>query len=73
VLEDGHYRYFNCITEHDYCCLDYGSGFILNRDFKENKVKQLLNIPDERNVVVLFSFGYPAKKTKLKERSPSRK
>jgi len=39
-----------------------GVGSCWIGDFKENKVKQLLNIPDKWKVVALVSFGYPTEK-----------
>jgi len=36
--------------------------------FKEEKVKQLLNIPDKWKVVALISFGYPTEKPHAKRR-----
>jgi len=45
-----------------------GSSWI--GDFKEDKVKQLLNIPDKWNVVALVSFGYPTEKPKPKRKKP---
>jgi nitroreductase len=39
-------------------------------DFREDKVKQLLNIPDKWKVVALVSFGHPAEKPKPKRRKP---
>ena len=38
--------------------------------FREEKVKQLLNIPDKWRVVALVSFGYPAEKPHAKRRKP---
>jgi len=45
-----------------------GVGSCWIGDFRENKVKQLLNIPSKWNVVALISFGYPAEKPKAKKR-----
>ena len=39
-----------------------GVGSCWIGDFKEDKVKQLLNIPAKWKVVALVSFGYPAEK-----------
>ena len=41
--------------------------------FKEDKVKQLLNIPDKWKVVALVSFGYPSEKPHPKRRKPIQK
>ena len=45
-----------------------GVGSCWIGDFRENKVKQLLNIPDKWKVVALISFGYPAEKPEAKKR-----
>lgn len=50
-----------------------GVGSCWIGDFKEDKVKQLLNIPDKWKVVALVSFGYPAEKPKAKRRKPIEK
>ena len=42
-------------------------------DFKEDKVKQLLNIPDNWKVVALITFGYPAEKPHPKRKKPIEK
>lgn len=47
-----------------------GVGSCWIGDFKEEKVKQLLSIPDKWNVVALVSFGYPAEKPQPKSRKP---
>ncbi|MCJ7632959.1 nitroreductase family protein [Candidatus Bathyarchaeota archaeon] len=41
-----------------------GIGSCWIGDFNEDKVKQLLKIPDKWNVVALVSFGYPAEQPK---------
>ena len=51
--------------------MEVGSCWI--GDFKEEQVKQLLNIPDKWKVVALVSFGYPAEKPKAKRRKPLEK
>ena len=38
--------------------------------FKEDKVKQLLKVPDKWKVVALVTFGYPAKTTHSKKKKP---
>ena len=50
-----------------------GVGSCWIGDFKEDKVKQLLNIPDKWKVVALVSFGYPAEKPKPKRKKPIKK
>jgi len=50
-----------------------GVGTCWIGDFKEDQVKQLLNIPDKWKVVALVSFGYPAEKPKAKRRKPLEK
>ena len=50
-----------------------GVGSCWIGDFNEEKVKQLLKIPDEWKVVALVSFGYPAEKPKPKRRKPIEK
>ena len=45
-----------------------GSCWIGN--FKEEKVRQLLNIPDRWKVVALVSFGYPAEQPQPKRKKP---
>jgi len=47
-----------------------GVGSCWIGDFRENKVKQLLNIPDKWKVVALVSFGYPAERPEAKRRKP---
>jgi len=39
-----------------------GVGSCWIGDFKEEKVKRLLSIPENWNIVALVSFGYPAEK-----------
>ena len=50
-----------------------GIGSCWIGDFKEDYVKQLLDIPDKWKVVALVSFGYPAEKPKAKRRKPLEK
>ncbi len=50
-----------------------GVGSCWIGDFKEDKVKQLLNIPDKWKVVALVSFGYPGEKPHPKRRKPIQK
>ncbi len=45
-----------------------GLGSCWIGDFKEKKVKQLLDIPDKWKVVALVSFGYPAEKPHQRRR-----
>jgi nitroreductase len=45
-----------------------GVGSCWIGDFNEDKVKQLLKIPDKWNVVALVSFGYPAEQPKPKRK-----
>jgi len=45
-----------------------GIGSCWIGDFKEEKVKQLLKIPSEWNVVALVSFGYAAEQPKPKRK-----
>jgi len=45
-----------------------GVGSCWIGDFKEEKVKQLLNIPDNWKVVALVSFGYPAEQPQPKRK-----
>ena len=47
-----------------------GVGSCWIGDFKEEKVKQLLNIPDKWKVVALVSFGYPAEQPQPKKKKP---
>jgi len=41
-----------------------GVGSCWIGDFNEDKIKQLLKIPDKWNIVALVSFGYPAEQPK---------
>jgi len=50
-----------------------GIGSCWIGDFREDKVKRLLNIPDKWKVVALVSFGYPAEKPKPKRKKPIEK
>ena len=45
-----------------------GIGSCWIGDFKEEKVKQLLNIPANWKVVALVTFGYPAEKHKQRKK-----
>lgn len=45
-----------------------GVGSCWIGDFKEEKVKKLLNIPESWNVVALISFGYPAEKPRPRKK-----
>ena len=47
-----------------------GVGSCWIGDFKEDKVKQLLKIPNKWKVVALVSFGYPAEQPKPKRKKP---
>ena len=47
-----------------------GVGSCWIGDFSEDKIRQLLSIPDEWMVVALVSFGYPSEKPKPKRRKP---
>lgn len=47
-----------------------GVGSCWIGDFKEEKVKNLLGIPERWNVVALISFGYPAEKPQPRKRKP---
>jgi len=53
------------------CSMGIGSCWI--GGFKEEKVRQLLNIPDTWKVIALVSFGYPAEKPHAKRRKPIEK
>ncbi len=50
-----------------------GVGSCWIGDFREDRVKQLLSIPEKWKVVALVSFGYPAEKPKAKSRKPIEK
>lgn len=50
-----------------------GVGSCWIGDFKEDKIKQLLNIPAKWKVVALVSFGYSAEKPKPKRKKPVEK
>lgn len=50
-----------------------GVGSCWIGDFREEKVKQLLNIPDKWKVVALITFGYPAEKPHAKPKKPIEK
>ena len=45
-----------------------GVGSCWIGDFREGKIKQLLNIPEKWKVVALVSFGYPAEKPEPKRK-----
>jgi len=47
-----------------------GVGSCWIGDFNEEKVKQLLNVPDKWRVVALVSFGYPAEQPQQKKKKP---
>ncbi|MEE9509158.1 MAG: nitroreductase family protein, partial [Candidatus Bathyarchaeia archaeon] len=48
--------------------LGIGSRWI--GDFKEAQVKRLLNIPEDRKVIALVTFGYPAEKIESRQKKP---
>ena len=48
-----------------------GVGSCWVGDFKEEKVRRLLNIPNKWKVVALISLGYPAEKPRPTRRKPS--
>jgi len=50
-----------------------GVGSCWIGDFREDKIKQLLNIPETWRVVALVSFGIPAEKPRAKSRKPIEK
>jgi len=47
-----------------------GIGSCWIGDFKEKKVKELLQIPNKWKVVALIPFGYPAEQPKPKKKKP---
>lgn len=47
-----------------------GVGSCWIGDFKEDNVKQLLEIPDRWKVVALVSFGYPAEQPQPRKKKP---
>lgn len=47
-----------------------GIGSCWIGDFKEVEVKSLLNIPEDRKVIALVTFGYPAEKIESREKKP---
>jgi nitroreductase len=47
-----------------------GVGSCWVGDFEEEKVKQLLSIPDRWKVVALVSFGYPAEQPQPRRKKP---
>lgn len=47
-----------------------GVGSCWIGDFKEDKVKQTLQIPDKWTVVALVSFGYPSEQPKPRTKKP---
>ena len=47
-----------------------GIGSCWIGDFKEAEVKSLLNIPEDRKVIALVTFGYPAEKIESREKKP---
>jgi len=47
-----------------------GVGSCWIGDFNEGKVKKLLSIPENWNIVALVSFGYPAEKPQPRKRKP---
>jgi len=49
-----------------------GIGSCWIGDFKEENVKQLLNIPDDWKVVALVTFGYPTEKPKQQKKKSTK-
>jgi len=47
-----------------------GVGSCWIGDFKEEKVKQLLNVPSDWTIVALLALGYPAEKPKQPRKKP---
>lgn len=47
-----------------------GVGSCWIGDFKEEKVKQLLDIPDKSKIIALIAFGYPAEEPSQKRKKP---
>ena len=45
-----------------------GVGSCWIGDFNENRIKQLLKIPNQWKVVALISFGYPAEQPKPRKK-----
>jgi len=45
-----------------------GIGSCWIGDFKEAEVKRLLNIPEDRKVIALVTFGYPAEKIESRQK-----
>lgn len=50
-----------------------GVGSCWIGDFKEEKVKRILQIPDKWKVVALVSFGYPSEQPKPRKKKPIKK
>jgi nitroreductase len=47
-----------------------GVGSCWIGDFREEKVKELLKIPDKWKVVALVTLGYPAEQPKQRKKKP---
>jgi len=47
-----------------------GIGSCWIGDFKEAEVKSLLNIPEDRKVIALVTFGYPAEMIESRQKKP---
>jgi len=47
-----------------------GIGSCWIGDFQEAEVKRLLNIPEDRKVIALVTFGYPAEKIGSRQKKP---
>ena len=47
-----------------------GVGSCWIGDFNEERVKKLLNVPDDLNIVALISFGYPLEKPRPVKKKP---
>ena len=71
VIKDKEYALLDVGIAVSQFCLqatELGLGTCILGWFNENKVKQILQVPDKKRVPLLITLGYPASKTREKSR-----
>ena len=52
-------RYRSCLSDFLPCCKEKGLGSVIMGIFDEDKITELLEIPEERELAALIAVGWP--------------
>ena len=52
-------RYRSCLSDFLPCCKEKGLGTVIMGIFDEDKITELLEIPEERELAALIAVGWP--------------